>query len=33
MLLQAQAQDPASPYVKNNLELLETKLRMSKAIH
>jgi Flp pilus assembly protein TadD len=33
MLLQAQAQDPASPYVKNNLELLETKLRMGKAIH
>jgi tetratricopeptide (TPR) repeat protein len=33
MLLQAQAQDPASPYVKNNLELLEKSSRADKAIH
>jgi len=31
-LLQAQAQDPANPYVKNNLELLEASFRKGKAI-
>jgi hypothetical protein len=28
MLRQAQAQDPASPYIKNNLELLEVSLKL-----
>jgi tetratricopeptide (TPR) repeat protein len=32
ILLQAQAQDPANPYVKNNLELLEVSFRKGKAI-
>jgi len=31
-LLQAQAQDPANPYVKNNLDLLEASFRKGKAI-
>jgi tetratricopeptide (TPR) repeat protein len=31
-LLQAQAQDPNNPYVKNNLELLEASFRKGKAI-
>jgi Flp pilus assembly protein TadD len=31
-LLQAQAQDPRNPYVKNNLELLEASFRKGKAI-
>ena len=31
-LLQAQAQDPANPYVKNNLELLEASYRKGRAI-
>ncbi len=31
-LLQAQAQDPANPYVKNNLELLEASFRKGRAI-
>jgi tetratricopeptide (TPR) repeat protein len=31
-LLQAQAQDPANPYVKSNLELLEVSFRKGKAI-
>ena len=31
-LLQAQAQDPSSPYVRNNLELLEASVRKGKAI-
>ena len=31
-LLQALAQDPANPYVKNNLELLEVSFRKGKAI-
>lgn len=31
-LLQAQAQDPGNPYVKNNLELLEASFRRGKAI-
>jgi tetratricopeptide (TPR) repeat protein len=31
-LLQAQAQDPANPYVRNNLELLEASFRKGKAI-
>ena len=31
-LLQAQAQDPANPYVRNNLELLEASFRKGKAV-
>jgi tetratricopeptide (TPR) repeat protein len=31
-LLQAQAQDPANPYIKNNLELLEVSFRKGKAV-
>jgi Flp pilus assembly protein TadD len=31
-LMQAQAQDPGNPYVRNNLELLEASLRNGKAI-
>jgi tetratricopeptide (TPR) repeat protein len=31
-LLQAQAQDPSNPYVKNNLELLEASFRKGKAV-
>jgi Flp pilus assembly protein TadD len=31
-LLQAQAQDPANPYIKNNLELLDASFRKGKAI-
>ncbi len=31
-LLNAQAQDPANPYIKNNLELLEVSFRKGKAI-
>ena len=31
-LLQAQAQDPANPYIRNNLELLEASFRKGKAI-
>jgi tetratricopeptide (TPR) repeat protein len=31
-LLQAQAQDPANPYVRNNLDLLEASFRKGKAI-
>jgi len=31
-LLQALAQDPANPYVKNNLELLEASFRKGKAV-
>src|SRR5689334_23524169 len=31
-LLQAQAQDPGNPYVKNNIELLEANIRKGKAI-
>ena len=31
-LLQAQAQDPGNPYIKNNLELLEVSFRKGKAI-
>jgi len=31
-LLQAQAQDPGNPYIRNNLELLEASLRKGKAI-
>ena len=31
-LLQAQAQDPGNPYIKNNLELLEASFRKGKAI-
>ncbi len=31
-LLQAQAQDPSNPYVRNNLELLEASFRKGKAI-
>ena len=31
-LLQAQAQDPSNPYVKNNLELLEVSYRKGKAV-
>jgi tetratricopeptide (TPR) repeat protein len=31
-LLQAQAQDPSNPYIKNNLELLEASFRKGKAI-
>jgi Flp pilus assembly protein TadD len=31
-LLQAQAQDPGSPYIRNNLELLEASFRKGKAI-
>jgi tetratricopeptide (TPR) repeat protein len=31
-LLQAQAQDPANPYIKNNLELLEASFRKGKAV-
>jgi Flp pilus assembly protein TadD len=31
-LLQAQAQDPGNPYVRNNLELLEASFRKGKAI-
>jgi tetratricopeptide (TPR) repeat protein len=31
-LLQAHAQDPANPYIKNNLELLEVSFRKGKAI-
>jgi Flp pilus assembly protein TadD len=32
VLLQAQAQDPANPYIRNNLELLEASYRKGKAI-
>jgi len=31
-LLQAHAQDPSNPYIKNNLELLEVSFRKGKAI-
>ncbi len=31
-LLQAQAQDPANPYIRNNLELLDTSFRKGKAV-
>jgi len=31
-LLQAQAQDPANPYVRNNLELLEASFRKGRAV-
>jgi tetratricopeptide (TPR) repeat protein len=31
-LIQAQAQDPSNPYIKNNLELLEASFRKGKAI-
>ena len=31
-LLQAQAQDPGNPYIRNNLELLEVSFRKGKAI-
>jgi tetratricopeptide (TPR) repeat protein len=31
-LMQAQAQDPSNPYIKNNLELLEASFRKGKAI-
>ena len=31
-LLQAHAQDPGNPYIKNNLELLEASFRKGKAI-
>src|SRR5436190_5412455 len=32
LLLQAQAQDPGNPYIRNNLELLEVSFRKGKAI-
>ena len=31
-LLQAQAQDPGNPYIRNNIELLEASFRKGKAI-
>jgi Flp pilus assembly protein TadD len=32
VLLQAQASDPANPYIRNNLELLEASFHKGKAI-
>jgi Flp pilus assembly protein TadD len=32
ILVQAQAQDPGNPYIRNNLELLEASFRKAKAI-
>ena len=32
ILLQAQAADPANPYIRNNLDLLEASYRKGKAV-